>query len=288
MRETQDYTAGLREVDSAPRILQASAMFTYPEIDPVLFSIGFLKIRWYGLMYVIGFVFAWLIARQRAGKPWSVISPEQVDDLIFYSMLGVILGGRLGYVFFYGFEYLRDDPLYLFKITEGGMSFHGGLIGVMAAMWLFARKIGVSTWQLWDFAAPLAPAGLFFGRIGNFINGELWGKPTDVPWAFKVGDQVLHPSMLYEAILEGLVLFAILWLYTGRERPMFGASGVFLFFYGAFRFAVEFVRVPDAHLGYLAFGWLTMGMLLSLPMVLAGVVFLVLAYRRQAVSEAAT
>lgn len=288
MRETQDYTAGPREVDSAPRILQASAMFTYPEIDPILISIGFLKIRWYGLMYVFGFVCAWLLARHRAKASWSVIRPEQVDDLIFYSMLGVILGGRLGYVFFYGFEYLRDDPLYLFKITEGGMSFHGGLVGVMTAMWLYARKVGVRIWSMWDFVAPLTPLGLFFGRVGNFINGELWGKPTDVPWAFKVGDQVLHPSMLYEAILEGLVLFAILWLYTGRERPMMSASGLFLFFYGAFRFAVEFVRVPDAHLGYLAFGWFTMGMLLSLPMVLAGAIIFVLAHRRQSIREATT
>ena len=256
-------------------------MFTYPEIDPVLISIGFLKIRWYGLMYVIGFVIAWLLARHRAKQPWSVIRPEQVDDLIFYSMLGVILGGRLGYVFFYGLEYLRDDPLYLFKITEGGMSFHGGLIGVMTAMWLFARKIKARMWQLWDFVAPLTPWGLFFGRIGNFINGELWGKPTDVPWGFKVGDQVLHPSMLYEALLEGLVLFAILWLYTKRERPMMGASGLFLFFYGSFRFAVEFVRVPDEHLGYLAFGWVTMGQVLSTPMIIAGVTMLAMAYSRK-------
>ena len=178
-------------------------MFTYPEIDPVIFSIGFVKIRWYGLMYVIGFVIAWWLARNRALETWSIVKPKEVDDLIFYCMLGVILGGRLGYVFFYGWDNLMADPLYIVKITEGGMSFHGGLAGVMIAMWLFARKLGVRMWGVWDFVAPLAPLGLFFGRIGNFINGELWGKPTDVPWAFKVGNQVLHPSMLYEAIAGG-------------------------------------------------------------------------------------
>ena len=245
-------------------------MLTYPEIDPVIFSIGFLKIRWYGLMYVIGFVIAWFMARRRSDKEWSIIRPEQVDDLIFYCMLGVIIGGRVGYVLFYGFDYLKDDPLYLFKITEGGMSFHGGLAGVLIAMYLYARKLKVHTLAIWDFVAPLAPLGLFFGRIGNFINGELWGKPTDVPWGFKVNGDVLHPSMLYEAILEGLVLFAILWAYTAKPRPMMTAAGLFLFFYGAFRFLVEFVRVPDAHLGYLAFDWVTMGQVLSLPMIAAG------------------
>lgn len=256
-------------------------MLTYPEIDPVIFSIGFLKIRWYGLMYVIGFVIAWLLARRRARRDWSVIEPARVDDLIFYCMLGVILGGRIGYVLFYGMEYLLADPLYLFRITEGGMSFHGGLLGVMAAMWLFSRKLGVRTWALWDFVAPLAPLGLFFGRIGNFINGELWGKPTGLPWGFRVGDEVLHPSMLYEALLEGLVLFAILWLYSARPRPVMSVSGLFLIFYGSFRFLVEFVRLPDEHLGYLAFGWLTMGQVLSLPMIVAGIVIFGLAHRRQ-------
>ena len=260
-------------------------MLTYPEIDPVIFSIGFVKIRWYGLMYVLGFIAAWYLARRRAKEPWSIIKPAQVDDLIFYCMLGVIVGGRLGYVFFYGFDQLMDDPLYLVKITEGGMSFHGGLMGVMAAMWLYSRKLGVRMWGLWDFVAPLAPLGLFFGRIGNFINGELWGKPTDVPWAFKVGNEVLHPSMLYEAILEGLVLFVILWMFSARERPFMSVSGMFLLFYGIFRFLVEFVRVPDSHLGYLAFDWLTMGQVLSTPMILLGGAMLALAYRRRPVSK---
>lgn len=261
-------------------------MFTYPEIDPVIFSIGAIKIRWYGLMYVVGFVIAWFLARRRAKASWSVIKPEQIDDLIFYCMLGVILGGRLGYVFFYGFDTLKSDPLYLLRITEGGMSFHGGLVGVMVAMNLFARKLGISMWQLWDFVAPLAPLGLFFGRIGNFINGELWGKPTDVPWGFNVGGQVLHPSMLYEAILEGLVLFVIVWSFSARPRPAMSVAGLFLFFYGAFRFVVEFVRVPDSHLGYLAFDWVTMGQILSLPMIILGGTMFILAYRRRDVVAA--
>ena len=220
-------------------------MLTYPDIDPILFQIGPIAIRWYGLMYVVGFVIAWLLARRRALKSWSIIKPAQVDDLIFYCMLGVIIGGRLGYVLFYGLGNLADDPLYIIKINQGGMSFHGGLAGVMVAMWLFSRRLGVRMWGLWDFVSPLAPLGLFFGRVGNFINGELWGKPTDLPWGFKVGNEVLHPSMLYEAILEGLVLFAILWTFSARERPYMSVSGLFLVGYGFFRFLVEFVRVPQ-------------------------------------------
>ncbi len=260
-------------------------MLTYPEIDPIIFQIGPVAIRCYGMMYVVGFVLAWWLARKRATKPWSIIKPEQVDDLIFYAMLGVIVGGRLGYVLFYGFDQLLEDPLYIVKITEGGMSFHGGLAGVMLAMWLFARKLGVRVRGIWDFAAPLTPLGLFFGRIGNFINGELWGKPTDVPWGFKVGDQVLHASMLYEAILEGLVLFIIVWFFSARERPYLSVSGLFLIGYGIFRFLVEFVRVPDSHLGYLAFDWLTMGQILTVPMIIIGAWMMFVAYRKP--SEAA-
>jgi phosphatidylglycerol:prolipoprotein diacylglycerol transferase len=256
-------------------------MLTYPDIDPIIFSLGPLKVRWYGLMYVFGFLFAWWLARKRAVKSWSLVQPGQVDDLLFYGMLGVIVGGRVGYALFYGFDQLVSDPWYLFKITEGGMSFHGGLAGVMTAMWLYSRKIGVRFWSVLDFVAPLAPLGLFFGRIGNFINGELWGKPTDVAWGFNVNGQVLHPSMLYESILEGLVLFAILWTFSSRERPRMSVAGLFLALYGVFRFAIEFVRVPDKHIGYLAFDWVTMGQVLSLPMVLLGATLVVLAYRRR-------
>jgi phosphatidylglycerol:prolipoprotein diacylglycerol transferase len=254
-------------------------MLTYPDIDPVIFSIGFLKIRWYGLMYVIGFLFAWWLARRRCRSAGSPITAEQVDDLIFYGMLGVILGGRIGYALVYGTEQLLSDPLYLFKITEGGMSFHGGLAGVMIAMWLYGRKLRLTMWRMTDFVAPIVPLGLGFGRIGNFINGELWGKPTDVPWGFIVNGQGLHPSQLYEALLEGFILFAILWWYSARPRPYMAVSGLFLLLYGAFRFIVEFYRVPDAHLNYLALGWVTMGQILCVPMIVAGAIMLAMAYR---------
>mgnify|MGYP001812511609 FL=1 len=201
-------------------------MLTYPEFDPIIFSIGFLKIRWYGLMYVVGFGLAWWLAKRRSKQADSPVTGEQVDDLIFYAMLGVILGGRIGYALVYGTDQLLSDPLYLFKITEGGMSFHGGLVGVLAAVWLYSRKLGHSMWRMGDFVAPLVPLGLGFGRIGNFINGELWGRPTDVPWGFLVNGQVLHPSQLYEALLEGFVLFAILWWYSARPRPLMAVSGL--------------------------------------------------------------
>ena len=254
-------------------------MLTYPEIDPIIFSIGFLKIRWYGLMYVIGFLFAWWLARRRSKLADAPITAEQVDDLIFYGMLGVILGGRIGYALVYGTEQLFSDPLYLIKITEGGMSFHGGLAGVMIAMWLYGRKLGLTLWRMTDFVAPIVPLGLGFGRIGNFINGELWGKPTDVPWGFIVNGQGLHPTQLYEALLEGFLLFAILWWYSAKPRPYMAVSGLFLLLYGVFRFGVEFYRVPDAHLSYLALGWVTMGQILSVPMIVAGVIMLAMAYR---------
>lgn len=255
-------------------------MIPYPDMDPVIFAIGPVAVRWYGLMYLIGFAIAWLLARHRAKQPefgWKV---EWVDDLIFYGALGLIVGARVGYMLFYGWETLADDPLALFKIWQGGMSFHGGLLGVLVAVWLYGRRIGKGLWQTTDFVVPLAPLGLFFGRMGNFINGELWGKPTDVPWAFVVNGVPRHASQLYEGILEGLVLFTLLWLYSARRPPTMAVSGAFLLGYGTFRFLIEFVRLPDAQLGYLAFGWVTMGQVLSTPMILAGLVLLALAYRR--------
>ncbi len=262
-------------------------MFTYPEIDPVIFSIGFLKIRWYGLMYVIGFLASWWLARRRCRRADSPVNAVQVDDLIFYGMLGVIIGGRVGYSFVYGWQDLIADPFYLIKITEGGMSFHGGLVGVLVAMWAYGRKLGKTFWQITDFVVPLAPLGLGFGRIGNFINGELWGKPTDVAWGFLYRGQVLHPSQLYEAVLEGFLLFAIIWWFSARPRPYMAVSGLFLVLYGVFRFYVEFYRVPDAHLDYLALGWVTMGQVLSAPMVLIGVILLFMAYGTGKSREAA-
>ncbi len=262
-------------------------MLTYPDIDPIIFSIGPLAIRWYGLMYVLGFVGAWLLARKRTRQSWSIIKVEQVDDLIFYGMLGVILGGRLGYSIFYGWEAWLHDPLYVFKITQGGMSFHGGLIGVVMAMWLYARRVlGKRLIQVTDFIAPVVPIGLGAGRIGNFINGELWGKETDLPWAFNINGAGLHPSQLYEALLEGLVLFIILWLFSLRQRPYMAVSAMFLLCYGVMRFCIEFVRVPDFDFGYLAFGWVTMGQVLTTPMILLGAVLLLLAYWKDQTQEA--
>jgi phosphatidylglycerol:prolipoprotein diacylglycerol transferase len=254
-------------------------MLVYPHIDPVAFAIGPVKVHWYGLMYVLGFAAAWWLARRRAAAPGSSWTAVDVDDLIFFAALGVILGGRIGWILVYGNDVLAEDPLALFKVWQGGMSFHGGLAGVLIATALFARRRGRRIADVFDFLAPLPAVGLGAGRLGNFINGELWGKPTDLPWGFQVGSEVLHASQLYEALLEGAVLFVILWWFTSRPRPRLAPSGLFLVCYGTFRFLIEFVRVPDANLGYLALGWLTMGQLLSLPMILAGIAMLAWAYR---------
>ncbi len=256
-------------------------MLTAPQIDPIAIQLGPLAIRWYGLMYLIAFLAFWWLGRRRA-RQTGLLQAQQVDDLLFYGALGVILGGRLGYVFFYGFEQLLADPLYLVRIWQGGMSFHGGLLGVLVAAWLFGRKHGLGFFGVTDFIAPLVPLGLGAGRVGNFINGELWGRVSDAPWAMvfaHAGPLPRHPSQLYEAFLEGLVLFLLLWFYSAKPRPRMAVSGLFLVGYGAARTAVEFAREPDAHLGYLAGGWLTMGMLLSVPMVLVGAVLVGLAYR---------
>jgi phosphatidylglycerol:prolipoprotein diacylglycerol transferase len=254
-------------------------MLAYPQLDPVAFSIGPLHVRWYGLMYLLGFLAAWWLARRRAADPNSTWKPTDVDDLIFYSAVGVILGGRLGWMLFYGTERILADPLGVLRIWEGGMSFHGGLIGVLVALGLFASRRSRSIGDVFDFTAPLPAIGFGAGRIGNFINGELWGKPTDVPWAFLVDGVPRHASQLYEALLEGLVLFVIVWWFTSSPRPRWAPSGLFLVCYGVFRFAVEFVRVPDENRGYLFLGWVTMGQLLSLPMILVGLWMLAYAYR---------
>jgi phosphatidylglycerol---prolipoprotein diacylglyceryl transferase len=231
------------------------------------------------LMYVIGFAIAWYLARRRARQPGSGWSAQQIDDLIFYGAIGLIIGARLGSILFYNFDAWLRDPVMLLRVWEGGMSFHGGMIGVALAMWLYGRKLGRGFFEMTDFVAPLAPLGLAFGRLGNFLNSELWGKPTDVPWAFVVDGVPRHASQLYQAALEGVTLFLILWFYSARNPPRMAVTGAFALGYGCFRFAVEFVRMPDAHIGYLAFGWLTMGQLLTLPMILLGLLLLWLAYR---------
>jgi len=256
-------------------------LIAYPEIDPVAFALGPVKVHWYGLMYVVGFIAGWWLARRRAAAPGSTWKPVDVDDVIFFAAIGVIVGGRLGWMLFYGFDSIREDPLSVIRVWQGGMSFHGGLAGVMIAVALFARRRGRRVADVFDFMVPLPAVGLFAGRIGNFINGELWGKPTDLPWGMLVNGQVLHPSQLYEAALEGLVLFAILWWFTSRPRPRLAPSGLFLALYATFRIAVEFVRVPDADIGYLALGWLTMGQLLSLPLLAAGLAMFAFAYTRR-------
>lgn len=258
-------------------------MLTYPNISPVALQIGTFSIHWYGIMYLIGFASAYGLARLRANKPNSGWNNAQVADLIFYAALGVLIGGRVGYMLFYDFGALIDNPLNLFKIWTGGMSFHGGLLGVMASVWLFAKKTKKPFFAVGDFIAPLVPIGLGAGRIGNFINGELWGRVTDAPWGMvfpQASPFPRHPSMLYEFFLEGVVLFIILWVYSAKPRPTMSVSGLFLVGYGVFRFFVECFREPDAQLGFLAFDWLTMGQLLSIPMIVFGAILIYLAYKK--------
>ena len=243
------------------------------QIDPVALSIGSLQLRWYGLMYLAGFGLGWLLGRWRASRPGSGWTGPDVDDLLTCVMIGIILGGRLGYVLFYDLPVYINDPMEIVRIWNGGMSFHGGLLGVLGAFWYFARTRGRTFLEVSDFIAPLIPQGLFFGRLGNFINGELWGKVSDAPWAVVfpgAGPLPRHPSQLYEAALEGLALFIMVWVFSLKPRKTGAVSGLFALGYAVFRFAVEFVRMPDAQLGYLAFGWLTMGQLLCVPLVLAG------------------
>jgi|AntDeeMinimDraft_6_1070357.scaffolds.fasta_scaffold01527_2 phosphatidylglycerol:prolipoprotein diacylglycerol transferase len=260
-------------------------MYRHPEFDPVAIAIGPLEIHWYGLTYLAAFLGGWWLARLRTGRSDSPINNEQLADLIFYLALGVILGGRFGYVLFYHFERFLSDPLWLFQIWEGGMSFHGGLIGVLIAMFLFARKIGCHFFNIADFIAPVIPVGLGLGRLGNFINGELWGRPTDVPWAMvfpQAGDTLArHPSQLYQFALEGVLLFVVLWVFSARPRPLMAVSGLFLLGYGVVRTFSEFFREPDAHLGFVALDWMTMGQILSIPMAVVGAVMLWMAYRNK-------
>lgn len=274
------------------------------DIDPIVLSVGPLSIHWYGIMYLCGLAAALWIGRRRVRAGRFGISEQQFSDLIFEGMLGVIIGGRIGYMFVYGRAELAADPLSLFRVWEGGMSFHGGLVGVMVALAFWSWRHQRHAFDTIDFIAPLVPAGLGFGRIGNWIGGELWGRHTDMPWGVifpkSIGQlglsieeikaqaaqgllnhQMRHPSQLYQAFLEGVVLFGVLLWFTRRERPRYAASGMFALIYGLGRFAVEFVREPDAQMGYVAFDWMTTGQLLSLPLIALGLVLLFLAYRRR-------
>lgn len=249
-------------------------MFVYPEINPIAFSFGPIKIAWYGLMYLLGFIAAYWLAMKRTRQHWSPLTKNQIEDLIFYSALGVIIGGRLGYMVFYDTESLFSDPMNWFlrapQIWQGGMSFHGGFLGVILAAKIFSSNLKIDFISLIDFVAPLVPIGLGLGRLGNFINNELWGKQTDSPLGFLVDGVVRHPTQLYEAALEGLILFLILWSYSHLERGRGLVAAAFLFYYSIFRILIEFFRVPDAHIGYLYSDWLTLGQLLSLPMLILG------------------
>lgn len=272
-------------------------MHYFVDINPIAFSLGPVQVHWYGIMYLLGFGIAWWLGQRRRAAGRLPVTRDQLSDLFFYLMLGVILGGRIGYMLFYDTSELIHHPLSLLRIWEGGMSFHGGLLGVLIAGLIWTRRYAINYFDAIDFIAPLVPIGLALGRLGNFINGELWGRLTDAPWGMifpgaleslgKTHDELRamaaagqldaaarHPSQLYEFLLEGIVLFAVLWLYSSKPRPRYAVSGLFALLYGVFRFAVEFVRVPDAQLGYLAFGWVTMGQVLSLPLIAIGLFLL--------------
>jgi phosphatidylglycerol---prolipoprotein diacylglyceryl transferase len=259
-------------------------MLVHPQFDPVAIQLGPVAVHWYGLMYLLAFGLFLLLGRWRiANQPWTAWSPKMLDDVLFYGVLGVVLGGRLGYILFYKLGDYAAHPLDIFKVWQGGMSFHGGFLGVIIAMALFARSRKLPWLSVTDFIAPLVPLGLAAGRLGNFINGELWGRATGLPWGMvfpQAGDGVSrHPSQLYQLAGEGLLLFVILWLYSRKPRPVGAVSAVFLIGYGSFRFLAEFAREPDSFLGLLGLG-LSMGQWLSLPMIVAGVLMLRWAHRQ--------
>ena len=272
----------------------------YPNIDPIILSLGPVAIRWYGLAYLAAFGMCWWLGNRQTERRFPDWTHQQVSDVVFYGALGAVLGGRLGYVLFYGFDSFVRDPMFLLRIWDGGMAFHGGLMGTGAALWWFGRKTGKTFWQVGDFVAPLVPIGLGFGRLGNFANTELPGRMTESAWGLVYpcsADAIRsinplcsgvwetfarHPSPLYQAFAEGVVLFGFVWWFAARPRPAAMISGAFLAGYGALRFVTEQFREPDGHLGFIAFDWLTMGQLLSLPMVIVGILIVAWAKRSAA------
>jgi phosphatidylglycerol:prolipoprotein diacylglycerol transferase len=265
-------------------------MLVHPQFDPVAIHLGPFAVRWYGLMYLVGFLLIWAAGRYRIARQAGVWTPRDLDDALFYGILGTIIGGRLGYVLFYKFGDYLAEPWKIFYVWEGGMSFHGGMLGVIFAMWLYAHVRKQDWLRVTDFVAPLIPLALACGRLGNFINAELWGRPTDVPWAMifpNVDNVPRHPSELYELGLEGVSLFIILWWFSSRPRPRGAVSGLFLVGYGVFRFLVEFTREPDRFLGFLALGF-TMGQWLSLPMIVIGLGMIVWAYHKGSAAPVST
>ncbi len=260
-------------------------MLEYPNINPVAFEIGPLVVHWYGIMYLIGFAAAWFLAQIHNRRIDAGFTRDDIADLIFYCAIGVIVGGRIGYFLFYSTETLYQDPLRVIMIWKGGgMSFHGGFIGVAVAAWVYAWRTGRKFFDVADFVAPLTAIGLGAGRLGNFINGELWGRVTEAPWGMvfpfeRAGTLPRHPSQLYQFFLEGVMLFLIIWIYSRKRRPTMAVSGLFLVTYGVFRFIVEFFREPDDHLLFVAFDWMTRGQQLCIPMILLGLILMWLAYR---------
>ena len=259
-------------------------MIQFPSIDPVAFQLGPIAIHWYGIAYIVGIGLGWWCLRRAANSPASTWSRDDVADVVFYAAIGAVLGGRIGYALFYNFADTLVDPLSLFAVWRGGMSFHGGVIGFIIALGIFARRRGRAFLMVTDFVVPVVPIGLFFGRLANFINQELWGAPTNLPWGVlfrhpAAGGVARHPSQLYEAFLEGVVLFFVLRFVAKRAHSTGLVSAVFLIGYGLIRTGIEFVREPDRHIGYIANDWLTMGQLLSLPMLVGGVLLFLFAGR---------